>query len=120
MEVFSSTARLHIIVKNNQIVSYSQRYVNDLNPVRERQNTISSKSAVNSLYTYSELPNNSKIVWLKQVYTRLLTVKGSAIYIPTWIAAIENNTSKTVTLKRVNAFTGTIIQNNIAADDSKE
>lgn len=119
-EVFSSTARLHIIVKNNQIVSYSQRYVNNLNPVRERQNTISSKSAVNSLYTYSELPNNSKIVWLKQVYTRLLTVKGSAIYIPTWIAAIENNTSKTVTLKRVNAFTGTIIQNNIAADDSKE
>ena len=119
-EIFSATARLHIIVKNNQIISYSQHYVDNLNPVRERQNTISSKAAVNSLYTYSELPNNSKIVWLKQVYTRLLTVKGSAIFIPTWVAAIENNTSKTITLKRVNAFTGTIIQNSIAADDSKE
>ncbi|KRN00376.1 YycH protein [Lactobacillus taiwanensis DSM 21401] len=118
-EVFSNTARLHIIVKNNQIVSYSQRYVNDLNPVRERQNTISSKAAVNSLYTYSELPNNSKIIWLKQVYTRLITVRGSSIYIPTWVAAIENNNSKTVTLKRVNAFTGTIIQNNITDDDAK-
>ncbi|MBC9708450.1 MAG: two-component system regulatory protein YycI, partial [Enterococcus sp.] len=46
---------LHIIVKDNQIVSYSQSYVDDLNPVRERQNTISSKAAVDSLYTYSEL-----------------------------------------------------------------
>lgn len=119
-EVFSNTARLHITVKNNQIVSYSQRYISDLNPVRERQNTISSKAAVNSLYTYSELPNNSKIIWLNQVYTRLLTVKGNAIYIPTWVAAIENNNSKTVTLKRVNAFTGTIIQDNIADDNSKE
>lgn len=82
-EVFAATARLHIIVKNNQIVSYSQRYVSNLNPVRERQNTISSKAAVNSLYTYSELPNNSKIIWLKQVYTKLITVRESEIYIPT-------------------------------------
>lgn len=119
-EFFAATARLHIIVKDNQIVSYSQSYVDDLNPVRERQNTISSKAAVDSLYTYSELPNNSKVILLKQVYTKLLTVKGNTIYIPTWLAAIENNTSKTVTLKRVNAFTGTIIQNNVTADDSKE
>ncbi|MBC9720307.1 MAG: two-component system regulatory protein YycI, partial [Lactobacillus sp.] len=111
---------LHIIVKDNQIVSYSQSYVDDLNPVRERQNTISSKAAVDSLYTYSELPNNSKVILLKQVYTKLLTVKGNTIYIPTWLAAIENNTSKTVALKRVNAFTGTIIQNNVTTDDSKE
>lgn len=119
-EFFAATARLHIIVKDNQIVSYSQSYVDDLNPVRERQNTISSKAAVDSLYTYSELPNNSKVILLKQVYTKLLTVKGSTIYIPTWLAAIENNNSKTVTLKRVNAFTGTIIQNNVTTDDSKE
>lgn len=119
-EFFAATARLHIIVKDNQIVSYSQSYVDDLNPVRERQNTISSKAAVDSLYTYSELPNNSKVIFLKQVYTKLLTVKGNTIYIPTWLAAIENNTSKTVTLKRVNAFTGTIIQNNVTTDDSKE
>lgn len=119
-EFFAATARLHIIVKDNQIVSYSQSYVDDLNPVRERQNTISSKAAVDSLYTYSELPNNSKVILLKQVYTKLLTVKGNTIYIPTWLAAIENNTSKTVTLKRVNAFAGTIIQNNVTTDDSKE
>ena len=119
-EFFAATARLHIIVKDNQIVSYSQSYVDDLNPVRERQNTISSKAAVDSLYTYSELPNNSKVILLKQVYTKLLTVKGNTIYIPTWLAATENNTSKTVTLKRVNAFTGTIIQNNVTTDDSKE
>ena len=118
-EFFAATARLHIIVKDNQIVSYSQSYVDDLNPVRERQNTISSKAAVDSLYTYNELPNNSKVILLKQVYTKLLTVKGNTIYIPTWLAAIENNTSKTVTLKRVNAFTGTIIQNNVTTDDSK-
>ena len=36
------------------------------------------------------------------------------------LKAIENNTSKTVTLKRVNAFTGTIIQNNVTTDDFKE
>ena len=81
---------------------------------------MNAKIQLDSLYTYSELPNNSKVILLKQVYTKLLTVKGNTIYIPTWLAAIENNTSKTVTLKRVNAFTGTIIQNNVTTDDFKE
>lgn len=106
---YSTEARLYIQVKNNQIVSYIQTYTQSLDPVRERQTTISAQSAIESLYTYSELPNNSKVLWIKFGYSKLIEVHGSVIYIPSWTVAIENNNTKNITLKKVNAFTGKII-----------
>lgn len=106
---YSHEARLYVQVKNNQIVSYTQTYTQTLEPVRERQTTISAQSAIESLYTYSELPNNSKVLWAKFGYSKLIKVRGSVIYIPSWTVAIENNSTKNITLKKVNAFTGKII-----------
>lgn len=117
--IYAARARLHITVKDNKIVSYYQRYTDKVFPVRERQTTISSKEAINSLYTYSKLPNDSKVVWIKFGYTKLTQVRGSVIFLPSWLVAIENNTSKTVTVKRVNAFTGTIIQTQTTSDENK-
>lgn len=107
--LYANRARLHISLKNNRIVSYYQRYTNRVFPVRERQTTISSQAAIRSLYTYSELPNNSKVLWIKFAYTKLIQVRGSVIFLPSWIAAIENDDNKSVTYKKVNAFTGAMI-----------
>ncbi|MBD5429395.1 two-component system regulatory protein YycI [Lactobacillus sp.] len=118
--IYSTRARLHITVKDNKIVSYYQRYTDKVSTVRERQTTISAKEAINSLYTYSELPNNSKVIWIKYGYTKLTQVRGSVIFLPSWLVAIENNTSKTVTVKRVNAFTSTIIQPQTTSEEKND
>lgn len=115
--MFASRARLHITVQDNKIVSYYQRYTANIFSVRERQTTISAKEAINSLYTYSELPNDSKVLWVKFGYTKLTQVRGSVIFLPSWLVEIENNTTKTSTIKRVNAFTGTIIQQQATTDE---
>lgn len=107
--LYANQARLHINLKDKRIVSYYQRYTNRVFPVRERQTTISSQAAIRSLYTYSELPNNSKVLWIKLGYTKLIQVRGSVIFLPSWVAAIENNENKSVTYKKVNAFTGAMI-----------
>lgn len=118
--MFASRARLHITVQDNKIVSYYQRYTANIVSVRERQTTISAKEALNSLYTYSELPNDSKVLWIKFGYTKLTQVRGSVIFLPSWLVEIENSTTKTTTVKRVNAFTGTIIQPQTTADEKTD
>lgn len=118
--IYATRARLHITVRNNKIVSYYQRYTAKVSTVRERQTTISAKEAINSLYTYSELPNDSKVVWIKFGYTKLTQVRGSVIFLPSWLVAVENNTSKTISMKRVNAFTGTIIQPQTTSDEKND
>lgn len=106
---YSPQAQITVQVKNDQIVSYTQTYIQKLTPVRERQTTISAQTAIESLYTYSELPNNSTVLWTTFGYSELIQVRGSVIYIPSWSVAIENNNTKNVTIKKVNAFTGKII-----------
>lgn len=117
--IYSTRARLHISVSNSQIVSYVQRYADNIETIHERQATISSESAIYSLYTYSELPNDSKVIWMKNVYSRLTDVRGNMIFIPSWLVGIQNNTTKSVTIKRVNAFTGAIMQQNLSISEDK-
>ncbi|CCI81684.1 two-component system regulatory protein YycI [Lactobacillus hominis] len=119
-EIFSTSARLHISVKDHQIISYTQRYAGNASPVRERQTTISEKAAIGSLYTYSELPNDSRVVWVHFAYSKLIEVKGSRIFLPTWVVAIQNNNTKTVVIKRVNAFNGNILQDNTISEDKED
>lgn len=118
--IFSNRARLHIRVRNNEIISYTQNYTGKLTPVRERQTTISDRAAIDSLYTSSELPDNSKILWIKKGYTKLIDVRNSRIFIPAWIVAIRNNDTRNVSIKRVNAFNGNVIQDNSFSDENKD
>lgn len=118
--MYATRARLHITVENNKIVSYYQRYTANIFSVRERQTAISAKEALNSLYTYSELPNDSKVRWVKFGYTKLTQVRGSVIFLPSWLVEVENNTTKATSIKRVNAFTGTIIQPQTTTDEKAD
>lgn len=107
--VTENHSQLSIVVKNNHIVSYMQYYVAPLNTLREKQATISSQAAIDALYTYSELPNNSHVLWISFVYSKLITTRGSIIFIPTWLVAIQNSNNKFTIFKRVNAFSGNVM-----------
>lgn len=109
-KIYSSYAQLIVSVKNGYIDSYKESYLVPVKPVRELQSTISSWRAVQAMYTDRQLPSNSKIIKLNLVYVRLTNVRGSNILLPAWIAWVENKNTKDITAKKVNAFTGQLLQ----------
>ena len=110
--LYSGAGQLVINVRDKAITGYYQTYLNDLTSVRELQATISPWRAVSNLYTTRELTSNSKVMWVKPAYTRLTKVKGNVIFVPTWLVLIENKRSKSTALKRINAFSGQLMQTN--------
>lgn len=62
------------------------------------------------LYQYNEIPNNTTVAWTNLGYTKLLSIDGDRVFIPTWIIAIRPQNSTQIQLKRINAFTGGIIK----------
>ncbi|KRL88850.1 two-component system regulatory protein YycI [Lactobacillus kalixensis] len=111
-DIYDNSAQLTINVKNGLIDSYYMTYLGPVNPVRELQSTISSWHAVRAMYTNRELANNTKIIEIKLGYSELTNVRGSTILQPTWLVWVENKNTRNITLKRVNAFTGQILQSN--------
>lgn len=114
--LYSNLGQLVITVKDKKITGYYETYLSDLTSVRELQSTISPWRAVSNLYTNRELSDNSKVMQVKLGYTRLTEVRGSVIFVPTWMVWIENKSSKSTTVKRVNAFNGQLLQTT-AVDD---
>lgn len=114
--VYSSLAQLVVNVKNKKITGYYQTYLTDLSSVRELQATISPLRVVTNLYTIRELADNSRVMQVKLGYTKLTEVRGSVIFVPTWLVWIENKSSKSSSLKRVNAFSGQLLQNSTLDD----
>lgn len=111
-ELFDESSQIVFTRSNKSILNYRQTLVSKVTSLREEQDTISEKEAVDRLYTASEIPDNSKIMWTKYAYSKLLTVKGNVIYIPTWFVEVKNRSTKISTIKTVNAFNGTIIKQN--------
>ena len=114
--VYSSLAQLVVNVKNKKITGYYQTYLTDLTSVRELQATFCPGPAATDLYTTRELADNSRVMQVKLGYTKLTEVRGSVIFVPTWLVWIENKSSKSSSLKRVNAFSGQLLQNSTLDD----
>lgn len=110
--IYDNAAQLIITTKDDHIDNYSLTYLGTVSPVRELQTTISAWHAIRTMYTNRELANNSRVTEIKLGYSELTDVNGSTILLPTWLVWVENKATKNVTLKRVNAFTAQIIQNN--------
>lgn len=108
--LMDSHGQLVFQVRNGWVTGYTQTYINRLLKLQEMDQTKSAQEAVMLLYTYSEIPANSRILWQKLAYGWLLDAKGSTIYIPVWYVGVENRNSKVVTIKRVNAFTGAVLK----------
>ncbi|MGV0168424.1 two-component system regulatory protein YycI [Furfurilactobacillus sp. WILCCON 0119] len=100
-----------------QVLSYTQSYVVQAKTLREKTTTISQQKALIWLYQYNELANNTKVVWSKLAYSRLLKVTNNNVYVPTWFVALKSKSTGNVVIKRVNAFTGAVMK---SADSTTE
>ncbi|WP_338208611.1 two-component system regulatory protein YycI [Lactiplantibacillus paraxiangfangensis] len=119
-EILTGTGQIHLFVnKNNQLTGYTQSYVNNVKTLREKAVTISEKKAMVALYQYNQVSNNSRIVWGRLGYSRLLKLKDSSVYVPTWIFAVRSKNSSNVSLHRINAFTGASMKSASAASSTE-
>ncbi|MFC6180742.1 two-component system regulatory protein YycI [Lactiplantibacillus daowaiensis] len=106
-KILTGTGQIHFTVnKNHQLIGYTQGYLNNVKTLREKAVTISEKKALVALYQYNQVSNNSRIVWSKLGYSRLLKLKDSSVYVPTWVFAVRSKNSSNISLHRINAFTG--------------
>ncbi|UQS87261.1 two-component system regulatory protein YycI [Nicoliella spurrieriana] len=94
---------------DKRLVGYTQTYLTNLTTLREKAQTISEEQALSALYQYNEIPNSSKVEWTSLSYTRYITVKNNYIFIPTWIIAYKTANSSSYQIKCINAFSGSII-----------
>lgn len=118
-QIYDNRAQLVINTKGNQIIGYKETYLGKVNSVRELQATISSWKALQTLYTYRELPKGSSIKWVKLGYSTLTNIRQSTILLPTWVIGIANKDENTINVKRINAFSGQIITNrNLTSTDN--
>ncbi|GEK28617.1 two-component system regulatory protein YycI [Furfurilactobacillus siliginis] len=109
--ILAPSAQLRFRVgARNQVLSYTQTYVTKPETLREKTTTISQQKALIWLYQYNELPNNTKVLWSKLSYSRLLRVSDNNVYVPTWFIALKSKSSDNVVIKRVNAFTGAVMK----------
>lgn len=110
--LYFNGARLEIIINHGAIVSYRQSYLNNVTAVREKQATIGARHAVKSLYTLSELPNNTKVKSVKLGYGHLTTVRGNIIFLPIWRIDLVSRATGGINMKQINAFTGAVLPTN--------
>ncbi|ETO41059.1 hypothetical protein B808_20 [Fructilactobacillus florum 8D] len=104
---YSADGRLTFnVARNGQLTGYSQRELAEVKILHEKAELISEERAVISLYQYNEIPNNSKILWKKLAYSRLLQINGKDVYIPTWVIATKSNATNKNQVNRINAFNG--------------
>jgi len=106
-KILTGTGQLHLTINDNhQLIGYTQGYVNHVKTLREKAVTISEKKALVALYQYNQVSNDSRIVWSRLGYSRLLKLKDSSVYVPTWVFAVRSKNSSNISLHRINAFTG--------------
>ena len=94
------------------MTGYTQGYLANVATLREKTDTISERKALIWLYQYNQIANNTKVIWTQLAYTRYFDLKNSSVYIPTWVIAVKANSGNNagvLQIKRVNAFTGAIL-----------
>ncbi|MFD1420132.1 two-component system regulatory protein YycI [Lactiplantibacillus songbeiensis] len=120
-KILTGTGQLHLTInKNHQLIGYTQGYVNNVKTLREKAVTISEKKALVALYQYNQVSNDSRIVWGRLGYSRLLKLKDSSVYVPTWVFAVRSKNSSNISLHRINAFTGAAMKANTANTASSD
>ncbi|BDR56566.1 two-component system regulatory protein YycI [Xylocopilactobacillus apis] len=93
-------------IKDNIITDFKASHIDSLIESKETEAIISEEDAVVKLYTLNELPNNTRIIWQKLAYSWMLEANNVSVYVPTWFIAVQNKRTKSVTIEKINAFTG--------------
>jgi regulatory protein YycI of two-component signal transduction system YycFG len=89
----------------NQIVSYVQTYITDLEDMEVEQDVISVFNALENLYNSGDLRPRSHVGHMELGYYTLLDNTNSHVLIPTWHIVINEEQDFFV-----NAFEGSIIK----------
>ena len=110
--VYGESGQIRFHVKNGYIQGYTQGHLDNIQVLRGSCKTLSQKRALIWLYQYNKLPTNSTVEWSYLTYSDLLTVNGNVIYVPTWVFCIKNNVSGSIMYRRINAFTGAVMDAN--------
>ncbi|AKP64500.1 hypothetical protein FC99_GL000205 [Levilactobacillus koreensis JCM 16448] len=115
-QIYSRFGEIRFSMTNDGTVTgYTQGYLANVATLREKTDTISERKALIWLYQYNQIANNTKVIWTQLAYTRYFDLKNSSVYIPTWVIAVKANSGNNagvLQIKRVNAFTGAILDTN--------
>lgn len=110
-KVYDSSGEVRFKLDDDGYVTgYMQTYVGAPKILREKTPTISEEKALTWLYQYNQIPNNTTIIWTKLAYAKLLELNNTTVYVPTWFFGMRNATDQNIEVKRINAFTGTIVK----------
>ncbi|WP_279384833.1 two-component system regulatory protein YycI [Lacticaseibacillus manihotivorans] len=97
-------------MSNNKLVSYKQTYIAKMSVLKSNVELTSARDAVVTLYKDNEIANGAKVDWVELAYNYLLDTKGSTVYVPTWFVGVQNQGAKSVTIKKLNAITKTVMK----------
>jgi len=110
---YDEAARMKVTIQddddNLNVTDYTQKHLDNIEPLREKSTLISEKEAVSTLYENSEIPANSTIEWMRLGYTQILKVNEKTVYVPVWYVAVKSNNKTSISL--VNAFNRNILTN---------
>lgn len=110
--VYDNSGQIRFHLKNGYVQGYTQGYLSNVQTLRGARKTLSQKRALIWLYQYNKLPSNSTVESSSLAYSKMLTVNGNTVFIPTWVFEIKNNASGTTIYRRINAFTGAVMDDN--------
>jgi len=111
--LFSNDGQIRFrLNSDHEITGYTQTYLQDVEILRQRSNTISQRRAITWLYKHNQIPNNSRIRWSVLSYSKLLntTTDDKAVYVPTWTVEIKTKNSGAIQQLQVNAFNSTVMK----------
>ncbi len=111
--LFSNDGQIRFrINSDHEITGYTQTYLQDVEILRQRSNTISQRRAITWLYKHNQIPNNSRIRWSVLSYSKLLntTTDDKAVYVPTWTVEIKTKTQEQFNNYKLTHFNSTVMK----------
>ncbi|SJZ43701.1 Two-component signal transduction system YycFG, regulatory protein YycI [Pilibacter termitis] len=103
-------SKMTILLKKNdkswEFNHYTQTHLSQIEPLREKQELISMREAITTLYNNSKIPNKSKISSCELGYVNILSVNNKQVFVPAWIVKLE--IADGTAIEQVNAITNTI------------
>lgn len=110
------TAEINFMVEKDdgvyQLTKYTQTHLTNIEQLREKMDLYSEEEAIQTLYVNNKIPSSSKILWRQLAYSCIVKVREKNVYVPIWYVAIETS-DKSVQIESVNAFSNTIVTNNV-------
>ncbi|KRM92671.1 two-component system regulatory protein YycI [Liquorilactobacillus cacaonum] len=114
--VYLTSGQLRFSIRSGYAIEYTQGILENIEILHDQKPIISQERAVIWLYQYNKLMNDSTVEWVNLGYTKLLAVNNNVVYIPTWVIAVKSNSTGNIQYRRINAFSGAIMDESSSMD----